>query len=179
MRRLILHWAVHWTGPREPVVPVSPLPSIQRLVYLVAYPAALLGVELLHPCVVQQSFLAGSCVRVERYAQADVRAACLCPFLTGTRRSRLVCPHPGADPSTPFLWWKAWRQNAVHLQIFELRQAWERKPPPWEGDRPVKLGGQALRDGLLSERSTVSGESPSSVRPPQPFPAAPHLLSAE
>jgi hypothetical protein len=165
VRRLILHWAVHWAAPRERVVPVS-LQSIQPLVCFVAHPAAPLGAELLHPCLVRQWSLAGSCV------PADVRAACLRPFLTGTR-SRPICPQAGADPSTPFLPREGW------LQVLEARQAWEGRQPASEGGRPVKLGGQALRDGRLSELSTVSGESQSLVRPPQPFPEAPQWLPAE
>lgn len=109
----ILHRGGRQAASRQPVVPVF-LRSIQPLlVCLVVYPAGLLGVEFLLPCLVGQWFLAGSCVPV------DVRAAYLHPFPAGWLRSRLACPRTGADLSTPF------SRGHGPLQSLEPGPAWE------------------------------------------------------
>jgi len=173
-----LDQASDWVAPKEPAVLVFLIQPTQPPVCLAACPvapghaclASLLCGELPLPCLVQQWFLAGSCV------PADVRAAYPQPFLAGSPRSRLACPQAGADPSTPFVPRMARPQPPQPPQTLEARQAGERKEPASEGGSPAKLGASALLGGLLSEQATAAAESQPSALSPQPVPGAPYSL---
>jgi hypothetical protein len=132
----VLDQASDWVAPKEPAVLVFLIQPTQPPVCLAACPvapghaclASLLCGELPLPCLLHQWFLAGSCV------PADLRAAYPQPFLAGRLRSRLACPQPGADPSTPFVPRKA------RPQTLEARQAGERTALASEGGPKAKLG---------------------------------------